>query len=696
MKARSADVQGYVDRGGIKIGYEVYGSGPATVLLAPTWPIVDSGMWKGQVPYLARRFRVITVDPRGNGRSDRPTRVEDHADVECADDLVAVLDAVGQERAVVAGLCSGAWWATLAVSRHPDRFAGLVAISPWAPYLTALPPRPEPGGVDKDTPEYMRSDFPDYLDFYLRTLLFTEPFSSKQIEDGMTWGLQTTAESLIASDDAPCCVSDRDSCEALLRTVSCPTLVIYGTRDECQPPARMRRYAEILGAECLSIEGGGHMPPGREPVLVNHAMSDFVSRVLPDPAAGRQQRRWTRARNRRPRALYLSSPIGLGHARRDIAIADELRRLRPGLQIDWLTQHPVSALLQVRGERVHPASGMLASESAHIESECGEHDLHAFQAVRRMDEILVANFMVFDDLLSDEPYDVVIGDEAWDVDYFLHENPELKRSPFVWLTDFVGWLPMPSGGPAEAALTAEYNAEMIEQVERYPRLRDRSLFVGSPEDIVPEEFGPGLPRIREWTERHYDFTGYVTTGVQFESDRDKLRASVGYRPDEVVCVVSVGGSGVGGHLLRKVAAAHDEIRARLPGLRLVIVTGPRIDPGSVPAPAGVEVRGFVPDLDRHLAACDIAIVQGGLTSTMELVAAGRPFVYVPLRNHFEQNLHVRHRLNRYRAGKCLPYDELSPESLADAVTGELTRAGRYLPVETTGAATAASLIAEVF
>ncbi len=106
-----------------------------------------------------------------------------------------------------------------------------------------------------------------------------------------------------------------------------------------------------------------------------------------------------------------------------------------------------------------------------------------------MDEILVADFMVFHDVIADSPYDLVIGDEAWEVDYFLHENPELKRFAYCWLTDFVGWLPMPDGGAAEAFLTADYNAEMIEQIARYPRVRDRALFVGNPGDIVPGRFG---------------------------------------------------------------------------------------------------------------------------------------------------------------------------------------------------------------
>ena len=102
------------------------------------------------------------------------------------------------------------------------------------------------------------------------------------------------------------------------------------------------------------------------------------------------------------RALFVSSPIGLGHAQRDVAIARELRARVPDLQIDWLAQHPVTKVLEAEGERIHPASVHLASESGHFESETAEHDLHCFHAWRRMDEILVANFMLFHDVVSEE------------------------------------------------------------------------------------------------------------------------------------------------------------------------------------------------------------------------------------------------------------------------------------------------------
>jgi predicted glycosyltransferase len=399
--------------------------------------------------------------------------------------------------------------------------------------------------------------------------------------------------------------------------------------------------------------------------------------------------------SRRRRALYISSPIGLGHAQRDVAIADELRVLQPDLEIDWLAQDPVTRVLETHGEHIHPLSEELASESGHIAAESTEHELNAFQAIRRMDEILVNNFMVFHDAIEDGEYDLVVGDEAWDVDYYLHENPELKRTAFAWLTDFVGWLPMPDGGDREAFLTADYNAEMIEQIARFPRIRDRAIFVGDADDIVPDDFGPGLPSIREWTEDHYAFAGYVTgfDPSPLLDRRDELRAELGYRPDERVVVVTVGGSGVGEALLRRVIAAYPMAAARIPGLRMIAVAGPRIDPAALAAPAGVDVRAFVPDLYRHLVACDLAVVQGGLTTTMELTAAQRPFLYFPLGNHFEQNRHVRHRLERYGAGRCMDFRTSDPDAIAAAMAEELDRPIAYRPVDPDGARRAAELIA---
>jgi predicted glycosyltransferase len=260
----------------------------------------------------------------------------------------------------------------------------------------------------------------------------------------------------------------------------------------------------------------------------------------------------------------------------------------------------------------------------------------------------------------------------------------------------VGWLPLPDGGEREAFLTADYNAEMIDHIARFPRVRDRAIFVGDPGDVVPDAFGPELPLIREWTEEHFSFPGYVTGFDPGDfSDREALRAELGYRENEQVCIVTVGGSGVGGDLLRRVIDSYPSAKASVPALRMIVVAGPRIDPATLPSHDGLEIRPYVHQLYRHLAACDLAVVQGGLTTGMELTANRRPFLYFPLRHHFEQNLHVRHRLEGYGAGRCMDFETATPEVIATAIAEEIGSEVDYRPVDLDGAARAAALIAEL-
>jgi pimeloyl-ACP methyl ester carboxylesterase/predicted glycosyltransferase len=694
-RARYPDEDGYVERDGIRLYYEVYGSGEPTVLLLPTWSIIHSRHWKAQIPYLARHLRVVTFDGRGNGRSDRPAAAEAYAEREFAADAVAVMDATGTERAIVVGLSAGTLWGVLLAAEHPERVSGAVFIAPAAPFAQHLARSTQPfdeplasyEGWGKYNRHYWLESYRDFLEFFFGQV-FTEPHSTKQIEDCVGWGLETSGETL-ALTYLGRELHDGEEFAELCRRITCPVLVMHGTDDAVRPSVVGSELAEVTGGAFVALEGSGHCPHARDPVRVNLLLREFVA---PPPAPTR----WTRGRRRPKRALYVCSPIGLGHARRDVAIARELRRLHPDLEIEWLAQHPVTAALEAAGERVHPASAELANESRHIESESAEHDLHCFQAIRRMDEILVANFMVFHDLVNERDYDLWIADEGWEVDYYLHENPECKRAAYVWLTDFVGWLPFADGGEREAFLTADYNAEMIEHIERFPRVRDRAIFVGSSEDIVPDTFGPGLPAIADWTGAHYDFAGYVTGFDPAEmGDRERLRARLGYRPSEQVCIVTVGGSGVGEHLLRRVMAAFPAAKALMPDLRMIAVAGPRIDPASLPAHDGLEVRAYVPDLYRHLAACDLAVVQGGLTTSMELTANQRPFLYFPLRHHFEQSFHVHHRLERYRAGRRMDFETATPDVIAQAIAEEIGRDVDYRPVETDGAAVAAARIAEL-
>ncbi len=394
-RARYPDEDGYVERDGVKIYYEVYGTGEPTVLLVPTWEIVHSRSWKFQIPYLARHCRVVTFDPRGNGRSDRPAGYDAYRRREFAADAVAVLDAAGVDRAIVVNWCDMGESLILA-AEHPERVASLVFIAP------PLSEREQEHGVypfdaeldtdegwAKETRSYWLRDWPGYVEFFFAMCL-TEPHSTKPIEDCVGWAMDTDMETILAGFRGweTKIIGPAEVAE-LGQRVSCPVLVIHGT------------------------------------------------------------------------------------------------------------------------------------------------------------------------------------------------------------------------------------------------------------------------------------------------DRRRLRHELGYGDDEQVCMVTVGGSGVGGHLLRRVVEAFPEAKRRIPGLRMVVVTGPRIDPGTFSEQEGLEVRGFIPELYRHLAACDLAIVQGGLTTCMELTATRRPFLYVPLRHHFEQNFHVRHRLNQYGAGRMLDFDLATPDAIADMITQEIGRQVDY-------------------
>ena len=699
--------EGFVERDGRRLFYELYGEGEETVFLLPTWSLVHARHWKMQIPYFARHFRVLTMDGLGNGRSDRCRDPRRYAAAEFARDCLAAMDATSTERALMASLSRGAQFLLQLARLAPERVAGAAFVGPMFPYtpshLRLLRVAPIRSSFLRPLPAYRwwgrmnavhwREDYPAFADWFISRCL-PEPHSTKAIDDGVGWALDTDPETLTATMPTMLDGCERSTLRELAQGIGCPVLVVSGDRDRITPPRDARALARLGGGRLERVRGAGHFPHARRPVQVNLALRDFAEdafgrrRTPRDPTVHRP--------DGRPRALFVCSPIGLGHAQRDVAIARELRRLCPDLQVDWLAQDPVTRVLAAEGERIHPASAHLANESAHIESESAEHDLHCFQALRRMDEILAANFMLFHDVVREARYDLWIGDEAWELDYYLHENPREKRAPFAWLTDFVGFLPMDDGDARERFVVADYNADMVDHVAAHPEVRDLALFVGNPDDIVGERLGPQLPPIRAWTERNFDFTGYVTGFDPARlGDRSRLRAELGYGDDEQVCIVTVGGSGVGADLLRRVIAAFPQAKERVPALRMVVVAGPRIDPATLPAHAGLEVVSYVHNLYRHLAACDLAVVQGGLTTAMELTAQKRPFLYFPLRHHFEQSFHVRHRLERYGAGRRMDFDDSPPEVIAAAIAEEIGREVAYRDVETDGAARAARRLAEL-
>ena len=299
MRACQPVSDGYVERDGVKVHYEVYGAGEPTVLLMPTWSIIHSRHWKMQIPYLARHCRVLTFDGRGNGRSDRPAEPDAYREEEFAADALAVMDATGTERAVLVSLSRGAERSLHLAASQPERVDRLAFIAPALPLPPATPrlkamqefgePHNEYVGWGKWNRHYWVQHYEEFLEFFF-SHCFTEPHSTKPHEDCVGWGLETDAETLVATQLAPR-LQDEAGVRELLSRIDCPVLVIHGSDDAVRPCASGARLAELAGGELVVLEGSGHLLHARDPVKVNLLLRDFV-KPAPPP------RRWVRGKSR--------------------------------------------------------------------------------------------------------------------------------------------------------------------------------------------------------------------------------------------------------------------------------------------------------------------------------------------------------------------------------------------------------------
>jgi pimeloyl-ACP methyl ester carboxylesterase len=277
---------GDTERDGVRIHWDAYGAGETTVVLLPTWSVMDSRHWKFQVPHLARRHRVVTFDGRGCGRSDRPAGAASYTHLEFAADTLAVMDATGADRAVLVAMSCGALWGLQVAADHPERVLGLVTIGPAVPLAPpaaerTVHPFDEPIEATEGWARYNRHywirDFEGFLGFFFGRM-FTEPHSTKAIEDGVGWGLDTDPPTLAdAHDGLDAC--GRESTATTCARVRRPVLVIHGTDDAVRPHAQGAALAELTGGSLVTIQGGGHAPQCRDPVVVNHLLTRFIARV---------------------------------------------------------------------------------------------------------------------------------------------------------------------------------------------------------------------------------------------------------------------------------------------------------------------------------------------------------------------------------------------------------------------------------
>jgi pimeloyl-ACP methyl ester carboxylesterase len=291
MKARHPDKTGFIERDGVRVAWQVYGelrhADDPAVLLLPTWCIVPAAIWKLQVAFLARRTRVITFDPRGNGASDRPEQSSAYERAQLTQDALDVLEATGTSTAILVALSRGNLQALDLAGDHPGRVAAWVAIAPaiagLAPFSAERQDSFDRWGEDTRDDEgwgrYNRyswlRDYPGFVDFFFDQLV-PEEHSTKLFEDLVKWGLGTDGATLVRAEVGR--VPGDRSVEDQCADVRCSVVVVHGTEDRVVPFDAGARLAELTGGTLVTFEGSGHAPQGRDPVALNRLLDDVLSR----------------------------------------------------------------------------------------------------------------------------------------------------------------------------------------------------------------------------------------------------------------------------------------------------------------------------------------------------------------------------------------------------------------------------------
>ena len=391
--------------------------------------------------------------------------------------------------------------------------------------------------------------------------------------------------------------------------------------------------------------------------------------------------------------LFVSWQGGMGHITRDVAIVKELRRQNPQIDVSWIA-HPLACkVLEHAGETILTESQLGADYNQVLERCLIGFRFNVMGFVGATAKAWAHNVNLFRQVITKYDFDLVIGDESYELTRAIAANGLDLKCPMIVIEDFIGVQAMTRNLLEKLGVYVR-NRRLAARPELL-QSRISNLFVGELEDVPDKRFGFGLPNRRDIAGKYYQFLGYV---IRFDPaeyvDKAKIRAKLGYGTEPLL-ICATGGTSAGKELLELCGKAYTILKEDIPDLHMVAVCGELFGKKPPELPHGVELHNYIPDLYQHYAASDMAVVVGGGTTTVELTALRRPFIFFPLENQYDQQLYIADRLARQGAGIKMRYYETTPKSLADVIKNNIGKEVTWPLIRADGAEKAAKLINQI-
>lgn len=394
------------------------------------------------------------------------------------------------------------------------------------------------------------------------------------------------------------------------------------------------------------------------------------------------------------RVLFISWQGGMGHVTRDLAISEELHKQNPEIDLCWLAHPLATRFLKEAGEQILPESESSADYNLAGRKALEGFQLNLMKYIIHISKSRDINVKLFEQILNKYNFDLIVGDEIYEIANSIIHNKVQPRCQMVMIHDFLG-LEARTWSPLERFLVYFRNRLIATKYPSIPKNILRHFFVGELADIPDRPFGFLLPNRRQWAKEHFAFLGHI---VRFNPadylEKHRIRAKLGYGSEPLI-VCATGGTYAGKELLELFAKAYPLVMQTVPNLKAVFVCGDLFGTKPPEVPAECELKVYIPDLYEHYAASDLAIVVGGGTTTIELTALQRPFLFFPLERQFDQEIYISDRLARHGAGIKMEFSKTSPELLAEKVISNLGKPVNYASIPINGAQSASQLLSQL-